>query len=146
MYLRVVDGVPRSFSLAQLATENPEVSFPDAPSAGLLAEYSVYAFYVPDPPSFDQLTQQAVQGSFAQDQSGNWYVPWVVENLPVDQASANVRAQRDRLLAESDWVIIKATETGQPVPPEWLAYRQALRDITKQEGFPYAVVWPVKPV
>jgi len=29
--------------------------------------------------------------------------------------------------------------------PEWATYRQALRDITAQEGFPYEVVWPPKP-
>jgi len=29
--------------------------------------------------------------------------------------------------------------------PEWSTYRQALRDITEQEGFPYQVTWPTKP-
>lgn len=31
-----------------------------------------------------------------------------------------------------------------PLTPEWSTYRQALRDITGQDGFPYQVTWPIK--
>lgn len=55
-----------------------------------------------------------------------------------------LRGQRNRLLAESDWVVLRAADTGQPVPPEWLAYRQALRDITEQPD-PLNIEWPVAP-
>ena len=55
------------------------------------------------------------------------------------------RAKRDRLLAESDWVTIRATDTGDPVPTEWQTYRQALRDIPEQTGFPEEIEWPQEP-
>ena len=55
------------------------------------------------------------------------------------------RAKRDRLLAESDWVTIRATDTGTPVPTEWQTYRQALRDIPDQTGFPEEIEWPQEP-
>lgn len=61
------------------------------------------------------------------------------------QAGADVRNDRNALLVASDWVVTRATERAQPVPPAWLAYRQALRDITAQPGFPQAVVWPQQP-
>jgi hypothetical protein len=61
-----------------------------------------------------------------------------------DLAWASVKQQRARLLAGSDWMVTKATEYGQSVPPEWIAYRQALRDITLQSD-PWAIVWPVAP-
>lgn len=69
------------------------------------------------------------------------------EEVAADTASeaANVRAQRDRLLAACDWRVIKALEAGQPVPADWAAYRQALRDVTAQDGFPYTIVWPKDP-
>jgi len=53
----------------------------------------------------------------------------------------NVRNQRNQLLKETDWTALN------DVPPNqaWVEYRQALRDITEQEGFPEGVVWPVKP-
>jgi len=37
------------------------------------------------------------------------------------------------------------TEKGTNIPAEWELYRQALRDITGQAGFPHQVEWPVKP-
>jgi hypothetical protein len=65
--------------------------------------------------------------------------------------SREIRSKRDRLLAESDWVTVKAVDQnaqdnlGIQVPQVWLDYRQALRDITGQAGFPNNVTWPVKP-
>lgn len=72
--------------------------------------------------------------------------PLVLEHHDVyhEQMWASVREQRDRLLAESDWVSARALDTGAPAPEDWLAYRQALRDITKQRN-PFQVVWPTKP-
>jgi hypothetical protein len=51
-----------------------------------------------------------------------------------------VRSRRDSLLAQSDVYAL-----ADRITPEWASYRQALRDITAQEGFPYSVIWPVKP-
>tara|TARA_B100000131_G_C17866345_1_gene512325 strand:- start:98 stop:493 length:396 start_codon:yes stop_codon:yes gene_type:complete len=40
-----------------------------------------------------------------------------------------LREARNILLAESDWVVVKAQETGTEIPKEWKEYRQALRDL-----------------
>lgn len=75
-------------------------------------------------------------------------VPWSeaeIEAFKTEKATA-ARAQRDRLLAETDWLVIRAAETGVAMTPEQTAYRQALRDITTQEGFPLTIDWPVLPV
>lgn len=55
-----------------------------------------------------------------------------------------VRHQRNQLLLESDWVVIKAQETGQSVSRAWLEYREALRNITLQPNL-QNINWPVKP-
>ena len=55
------------------------------------------------------------------------------------------RSQRDGLLEETDWIVIKYLDIGEPVPQEWSDYRQALRDITEQDGFPGNVDWPEEP-
>lgn len=68
-----------------------------------------------------------------------------VWELDVEMASAAMRAQRDRLLAESDWIVARAAEAGEPVPQPWRDYRQALRDVPDQPGFPAEVVWPTPP-
>lgn len=54
------------------------------------------------------------------------------------------RIKRDRLLKETDWMVTKAIETGEPMPTGWATHRQALRDVTLQ-GDPLAIVWPVAP-
>ena len=52
---------------------------------------------------------------------------------------------RGMFLRDTDWVVTKALETDQPVPDEWKAYRQALRDITETYTSLEDVVWPEKP-
>ena len=61
------------------------------------------------------------------------------------EQAKSVRATRDAKLAETDWVVIKAMETGAAVPEAIATERQALRDITGQSGFPWNVTWPEQP-
>jgi len=61
------------------------------------------------------------------------------------EAAASVRAQRDELLAKSDWVTIRAKELGQDVPLAWYNYRGDLRQIPEQDGFPHDVTFPTEP-
>lgn len=70
---------------------------------------------------------------------------WII--IPTDEeiASANVRHIRNGLLKDSDLIVTRHYEMGTPVPQEWVEYRQALRDIPLQEGFPFDVVYPTKP-
>ena len=63
----------------------------------------------------------------------------------LDQQAAQARSQRDQLLQESDWVTIKSLELREPIPQIWVAYRQALRDLTSQAEFPTNIQWPEKP-
>ena len=71
--------------------------------------------------------------------------PYTVPDRPQEQAERSIRSKRDEGLQECDWVVIMHTEKGTNIPLEWGVYRQALRDITGQEGFPYSVTWPTKP-
>jgi hypothetical protein len=81
------------------------------------------------------------------DVENKWDYPKPPEPTPVpeDVAAANIRRKRDRLLQETDWIVIKSYERGENIPATWELYRQALRDITAQAGFPYSVEWPTKP-
>ena len=57
------------------------------------------------------------------------------------------RGERNRLLAESDFVVTRALEAGDSVPSAWATYRTALRDITGNSDWPNleADDWPTKP-
>lgn len=53
-----------------------------------------------------------------------------------------VRAERDKRLAETDWTQVADSQVDKAV---WATYRQALRDVPAQAGFPFTVTWPEKP-
>ena len=55
------------------------------------------------------------------------------------------RSTRSSLLEGTDWIIIKYLDMETSVPQEWKDYRQALRDVTEQDGFPGNVNWPEEP-
>ena len=59
-----------------------------------------------------------------------------------------IRAERNRLLSETDWVVIKARENGGQVPAAWKTYRVALRDIPSEQSDAtkyLEITWPTKP-
>ena len=67
-----------------------------------------------------------------------------------EEQAKSVRADRDKRLADCDWVTIKAVDAsndglGIQLPQVWIDYRQALRDITEQPNFPWDVTWPDAP-
>ena len=64
----------------------------------------------------------------------------------LEEKWANIRSRRNRLLTESDWVVVKAKEThaNASIPSDWVDYRTELRDITKQSD-PDDITWPTKP-
>jgi hypothetical protein len=83
---------------------------------------------------------------------GVWTRVWEIADATSEQIAertqikaAEVRAERNRILAETDATILKTLETGAPLPPEVGLYRQALRDLPQQDGFPWGIVWPEAP-
>ncbi len=81
-----------------------------------------------------------------------------------EAAAETARKIRDKLLADSDKEVVLdrlglqvptgktftvwldfLTTLGQALNGEWTQYREALRDLPEQEGFPFTIVWPEKP-
>jgi hypothetical protein len=50
--------------------------------------------------------------------------------LDAIEAMRHVREIRDKLLKDTDWVVVKYAETGSEIPSNWKSYRQQLRNIT----------------
>jgi len=59
-----------------------------------------------------------------------------------EQLAAQARSERDALLSQSDWTQVPDATVDQQA---WAEYRQALRDLPQQDGFPAEITWPVKP-
>lgn len=67
------------------------------------------------------------------------------------EAPQKIREERNKRLAATDWRVTYEVEKasvdglGIQIPTVWSTYRQALRDITAQPGFPHNVTWPTEP-
>lgn len=59
-----------------------------------------------------------------------------------DRAAAEIRTERDAKLKESDWTQLVDAPVDKAA---WAIYRQALRDIPQQDGFPHNITWPAEP-
>ena len=109
---------------------------------------------------------QYSQGAGVEQVNGKWYTKYVLgpiftdttaEDGTVTTAAENeaaykamkdaeqaksVRATRGEKLKETDWTQVADAPVDKTA---WAAYRQALRDITGQEGFPWTITWPEQP-
>ena len=96
--------------------------------------------------------------------SGKWYTKYILGPVFTDTADTtaaeqeaaykaskdaeqakSVRTSRDDKLKETDWIVIKNLELNANIPGAWEVYRQALRDIPTQSGFPWTITWPDAP-
>jgi len=65
------------------------------------------------------------------------------EPAPKPDLAEEARGERDRLLDESDWTQLPDAPVADT--QAWVNYRQQLRDVPQQEGFPTDIDWPTKP-
>ena len=138
MFIKLTNGSPESYTIGQLRRDNPNTSFPKNIPTETLASYDVHPVKAVAAPDFDSKTHRVLQDVELVDDE--WTQVWSVVELPIEQAEQNIRGHRAMLLKETDWMAL----SDNTMTPAWAAYRQALRDITSQEGFPYNVNWPDK--
>ena len=151
-------------------SENRNVSLPRVWDAGTLEFLGLTPILAAPKPDCTDL-EQVVSNGVTTDANGNTVEAWSVVDKFSDttdedgvtttkaeheaeyqarldvEAAESVRTQRDAKLAESDWMVIRSAETGVALDSNWATYRQALRDITDHENFPYLEEsdWPVAP-
>jgi len=148
MYVKVENGnaVRYPYTMDDLRRDRKNGVFPENPPEKTLQGLGVHEVVKEPAPAYDTLTQTAVQWRFPKKNTDQGYEKWVlgwdVVNLPHNQAAKNLRQIRNQLLVESDWTQVADAPVDQAA---WATYRQALRDLTKQDGFPYSVEWPTKP-
>ena len=73
------------------------------------------------------------------------FVEVSVPDVPDSALADRARQERDHLLSETDFYIMPDYPITEEDLEEVKAYRQALRDVPNQEGFPRNVKWPAKP-
>jgi len=153
MYVKITNGTLDTYpySVGQLRRDNPKTSFPKRIPDEMLADWGVYHVEFADAPEIDNRTQIAEQEAQPALMGSVWSLGWVVSDKSaedVQQYDANVaeaaRNTRNQLLSGSDWTQIPDAPVDATA---WATYRQALRDITDHENFPYLTEddWPTKP-
>jgi hypothetical protein len=150
MYAKIIDGsvAQYPYSIADLKRDNPNTSFPSNPSPELLAEFGMVPVVVTGQPEHDY-TKNCTEG-LPQIVGNRWQQSWVVTDAsPAEVAertakkASEVRAERNRLLEESDWTQLDDSPPVNKIA--WAVYRQTLRDVPDQPDFPWAVQWPDRP-
>jgi hypothetical protein len=142
MYVKLTNGSVDQFpyTIGQLRRDNPSVSFPAKIPDSILNQYDVYPVTELDKPSYDSVTQTLTLGT--PSLNGNqWEVSYIAENRSQADAELLVRQNRDALLIETDWMALSDVTMSS----EMTTYRQALRDVPSQSGFPFNITWPTKP-
>jgi hypothetical protein len=80
---------------------------------------------------------------------GKWYTKYSVSDMDAEAIAAKdaeqakaVRSDRSAKIAASDWTQLSDSTADKAA---WAIYRQALRDVTGQQGFPWTITWPTQP-
>lgn len=151
-------------SQGEFRSRNKGTSFPKTWSSALVEELGLDpVFETPAPTT--TVYQTAFQNGIEQDANGKWVWKWSIGPVFSDitdtngsvitaadqeaahiaridaEAAKNVRSTRDAKLKETDWTALSDVTMS----PEMATYRQALRDVPSQAGFPHNVTWPAKP-
>ena len=84
-----------------------------------------------------------------QDAEGRWFTKYSLADLDDDAKAAkdaeqakSVRADRNKRLADCDWTQLSDSPADKAA---WATYRQELRDVPEQAGFPWDITWPTAP-
>ena len=149
----------------EIRRANANTSFPRVWDASVCTHLNIDPVLASPKPSHTALEQVSFNGP-VQDALGNWVDGWAVvakfsdttdEAGVVTTKSDNeaeytaseteklakaAREKRDKLLAATDWVVLRAKELGQPVPLDVFEYRGDLRQVPDQVGFPETIEWP----
>ncbi len=132
---------------SEFRAAHPNTSFPQQLTVDMLDGFD--ADVVMEGAQASPTRYQTAFRDGVEEVNGKWFTKYSVAEMDdeakaaLDAKQANsVRDDRNKRLSSSDWTQVNDA----PVDKEaWAAYRQALRDMPSQEGFPWEINWPVEP-
>lgn len=139
------------YSIGDLRRDNPNTSFPRNPSTEELAAWNVFPVVGRPKPEYNPANQNCTQVNPTLE-GNEWVMAWEVTSASAEEIaerlseqSEAVRFERNVRLAECDWTQLPDSSLSNVDKTFWKTYRQQLRKVPEQTGFPWQVQWPVKP-
>ena len=125
----------------------PNTSFPQQLSEALINELGADVVFEGPQGSYTRYQYSFADG--VEQISGKWFTKHSVADMAQEAKDAldanqaeTIRKQRTDKLSASDWTQLADAPVDKAV---WATYRQALRDVTTQSGFPWTITWPDAP-
>jgi hypothetical protein len=145
-YARLENGIPVEYPIyeGEVRLRFPNVSFPDnfdAPEGYV----KIVSTTAPE-----NLPYHYIDNEVPVFQDGQWVQQW--KQVPFSDAqkaeqlvkiTVGARQRRHMMLGASDWT--QGKDIPDSISTPWATYRQALRDVPAQSGFPENIQWPVPP-
>jgi len=148
MFAKVENNIIVEYPILNIRQKFPNICFPTILSDSDMPDNYVI-IHQSKMPNFGVL-EKVVEQTPIYD-GNKWVQNFVVVDMNEDEIQQHtitlaeqIRIQRNELLQSTDIEILKAYESGISVPDDLKTYRQQLRDIPSQEGFPLNIVWPNK--
>jgi hypothetical protein len=151
LFIQLQDGQPTGYPIVEDNFRQlfPNVSFPTYFTADAVEPFGYGIYDFSNPPESLGRYEKAIEVAPVRNEYGIWRQTWAVvamndaEKQAAKEATASaVRVQRNALLAQSDWT--QCLDSTVDVAA-WAVYRQALRDLPQQPGFPQEIHWPTPP-
>lgn len=148
MYAKLNNGQLQKYpyTLGMLRKDHSNVSFPKVMTDEIFAQFNVVRVTPTPRPEYDHTKEFNVT---VEQVNGAWVEKWVATDVSAeeiaqrtaDQAN-NVRSERNQKISDCDWTQLPDAPVDSVA---WSVYRQSLRDVPLQTGFPWNVVWPTHP-
>lgn len=151
MLIRIENGSPTGNPVDDynFRTLFPSVSFPRYLTPEDVEPFEFGLFEYSQVPDDLERYEKLVEGIPSQADNGIYYQKWLKiamsdeERSEADIARAEAaRHERDFYLSFSDWTQLPDATVDAST---WQVYRQSLRDVPSQSGFPWEVSWPQRP-
>jgi len=151
-------------SQGEIRKLNPNVSLPKVWDSNVYDTLGIDPVFETPKPDTTGDYKVVVRDGAEQDANNNWVQKWVERDMFSDttedgvtttkaeheaayqtrldtEAAERVRSERDQKLKDTDWMGMSDVTMS----ADWATYRQALRDVPSQAGFPNTITWPDEP-
>ena len=144
----VLTATGKSITEQEFRAMYPNTSMPQQLSQELLKAFDADVVF--EGPQAQPTRYQVAYRNGVEKIDGKWYTKYSVSDMGAEAKAAldanqaqSIRSTRDSKIAETDWT--QGKDIPDNISSKWAVYRQALRDVPAQSGFPWTVQWPTKP-